>query len=234
MSKLNMWLIVAVAVLTLAVVGLCAYNVNVQRSSNNWRHNYEVLQDSVEVVNTRNGELLYENGSLILQKKELYDALDLSKKQVRDYEKALGAKLAYISQLEARLEVKDTVTITNIIHDTLSHSYSMSFDDKWLKFNQDISFIDPENPVTKVYDIRMDVPLKIGIGDNYNIFITSTNPYFNAYSITGAVLDGSQFATKPSRWTLGAYMGFGLDYDLIHKTVGVGPQAGVGIGFRFF
>ena len=234
MSKLNMWLIVAVAVLSLAVAGLWTYNVNVQRDSNNWRHNYEVLQDSVEVVKTKNGELLYENGSLILQRKELFEALDLSQRQVRDYEKVLGAKLAYISQLEARLEVKDTVVVKEIVYDNVTNTYSMAYRDKWLNFDQTLSWDEWNNPILKTYNISLDVPLKVGLGDNYRIFVTSPNPYFNITSIEGAVVDGSQFAKKPSRWTLGAYGGFGIGYDLIHKSFGVGPQVGVGIGFRFF
>ena len=234
MNKLNMWLIVAVAVLALAVAGLWTYNVNVQRASNNWKHNYEVLQDSVEVVTTRNGELLYENGSLILQRKELFEALDLSQRQVRDYEKALGSKLAYIAELESRLEVKDTVMVKEIVYDNVTNTYSMAYRDKWLNFDQTLSWDEGNKPILKTYNISLDVPLKVGLGDNYRIFVTSPNPYFNITSIEGAVVDGSQFAKKPSRWTLGAYGGFGIGYDLIHKSFGVGPQIGVGIGFRFF
>jgi hypothetical protein len=234
MNKLNMWLIVAVAVLALAVAGLWTYNVNVQRDSNNWKHNYEVLQDSVEVVTTRNGELLYENGSLILQRKELFEALDLSQRQVRDYEKALGSKLAYIAELESRLEVKDTVVVKEIVYDNVTNTYSMAYRDKWLNFDQTLSWDEGNKPILKTYNISLDVPLKVGLGDNYRIFVTSPNPYFNITSIDGAVVDGSQFAKKPSRWTLGAYGGFGIGYDLIHKSFGVGPQLGVGIGFRFF
>ena len=234
MNKLNMWLIVAVAVLALAVAGLWTYNVNVQRDSNNWKHNYEVLQDSVEVVTTRNGELLYENGSLILQRKELFEALDLSQRQVRDYEKALGSKLAYIAELESKLEVKDTVVVKEIVYDNVTNTYSMAYRDKWLNFDQTLSWDESNKPILKTYNISLDAPLKVGLGDNYRIFVTSPNPYFNITSIEGAVVDGSQFAKKPSRWTLGAYGGFGIGYDLIHKSFGVGPQLGVGIGFRFF
>lgn len=234
MNKLNTWLIIACAALVLLVAGLWTYNTNIRRSNNNWKHNYEVLQDSVEVINTRNGELLFENGSLILQRKELFEALDLSQKQVRDYEKALGSKLAYIAELESRLEVKDTVVVKEIVYDNLTNSYTMGYDDGWLKFNQNLSFDEWNKPVLKTYDIGMNVPLKVGIGENYKIFVTSPNPYFNITSIEGAVVDGGQFAKKPRRWSFGAYAGFGGQYDLIHKTFGAGPQAGVGIGFRFF
>ena len=234
METLNKYFLGALIALGLVVIGLGIYNSNLQRSESNWKHNYEVLQDSVEVIETRNGELLFENGSLILQKKELFDALDLSQRQVRDYEKALGSKLAYISELESRLEVKDTVVIKEIVYDNLTNSYTMSYDDNWLKFNQKLSFDESNNPVLKTYDISMDVPLKVGIGDNYKIFVTSPNPYFNITSIEGAVVDGGRFAQKPRRWFFGVYGGIGGQYDLIHKTFGVGPQLGIGVGVRIF
>lgn len=234
LSSLNKILIgVIIGLFLILGIGI-VWNQNLQRSNNNWKHNYEVLQDSVEVIETRNGELLFENGSLILQRKELFDALDLSQRQVRDYEKALGSKLAYISKLEAQLKIKDTVVVKEIVYDNVTNTYSMAYRDKWLNFDQTLSWDEGNKPILKTYNISLDVPLKVGLGDNYRIFVTSPNPYFNITSIDGAVVDGSQFAKKPSRWTLGAYGGFGIGYDLIHKTVGVGPQAGVGIGFRFF
>ena len=234
MSNINKYLLGAAIVLLLAVIGLWAYNVNLQRKSNNWKHNYEVLQDSVEVIKTKNGELLYENGSLIIEKNELEEALDISKKQVKEYEKALGSKLAYISKLEAQLKVKDTIKITNIVHDTLSNSYSMHYDDSWLKFDEVFSLKNPIKPEMSLYNISMNMPLKVGIGDNYRIFVTSPNPYFNVTSIEGAVIDGSQFAKKQSRWTLGLFGGFGVQYGLINKQIDAGPQVGIGVGFRFF
>lgn len=234
MNTLSKYLSIAIAVL-LVIVGLSwTRSCNLERENNNWKHNYEVLQDSVEVVETKNGELLFENGSLILEKNELQEALDLSKNQIKDYEKALGSSLAYISKLESELKIKDTITVTEVIHDTLTNSYLMHYKDDWLKFDESFSLQNPYNPLMKVYNITMDVPLKVGIGDNYKIFVTSDNPYFNVTSIEGAVIDGSQFAKKPRRWTLSIYAGFGGQYDLIHKTFGVGPQIGGGVGFRIF
>lgn len=237
MEKLNSLnkILIGVIVGLFLILGIgIVRNQNLQRSNNNWKHNYEVLQDSVEVIETRNGELLFENGSLILQRKELFDALDLSQRQVRDYEKALGSKLAYISKLEAQLKIKDTVVVKEVVHDTLTNSYTMGYDDNWLKFNQKLSFDESNNPVLKTYDISMNVPLKVGIGDNYRIFVTSPNPYFNVTEIEGAVIDGSRFAQKPRRWTFSIYAGWGIQYGVINKQLDTGPQAGAGIGFRIF
>ena len=232
--KIETILWIAVSVLLALTIIFSTSALNLRRSNNNWKHNYEVLQDSVEVVKTKNGELIFENGSLILEKNELFDALELSKKQVKEYEKALGSKLAYISKLEAQLNIKDTIKVTEIIHDTITNTYSMGYKDKWLSFDETFSLLDPEKPILNVYNINMDVPLKVGLGENYRIFVTSENPYFNITSIEGAVIDGSKFEKKISRWSLGAYGGFGLGYGLINKQIDIGPQVGIGVEFRFF
>ena len=85
-----------------------------------------------------------------------------------------------------------------------------------------------------VYNIGMYLPLKVGITEDYTIFVTSPNPYFKASSIEGAVIDGSKFAKKPSRWTFSVYGGFGAQYGLINKQIDIGPQVSAGIGFRIF
>ena len=234
METLNKYLLGAVVALGLVVIGLGVHNGNLRRSANNWKHNYKVLQDSVQLVETRYGELLYEKGSLIVEKRELEDALGISKKQVKDYEKKLGSQLAYISKLETSLNVKDTIETTKIIRDTLSDSYSMSYKDEWFGFKEDFSLKTPQSPKLSIYDIWFNVPLKVGLTDDYTIFVTSPNPYFKVTEIEGAVIDGRRFAQKPRRWFFGVYGGFGMQYDLVHKTFGYGPQFGCGIGFRIF
>ena len=236
MTKTNKILIAVIAGLVLLCGGMYLYSSNLNRSNKNWKHNYEVLQDSVEVIKTKNGELLFENGSLIISKNELERALDISKKEVKEYEKKLGSKLAYISKLESQLNVKDTIVIEKekIVHDTLTNSYSMGYNDDWLKFDETFSLLNPSSPKLSVYNIGMNVPLKVGLTEDYTIFVTSPNPYFNITSIDGAVIDKGKFAPKPIRWTFSVYGGFGAQYGLINKQIDVGPQIGAGIGFRIF
>lgn len=233
MENINKYLIGALIALVVMLGLSWVYNANIRRSNNNWKHNYEVMQDSVHVVETKYGEVLYEKGSLILEKSELEEALDISKKQIKEYEKALGSKLAYINKLEAELEIKDTVKITEIVHDTLTNSYLMSYKDDWLKFDENFNLSNPLFPEMSIYNINMNVPLKVGLGDDYTIFVTSPNPYFNVTSMEGAVIDGSRFAQKPKRWSIGLYGGFGLGYGLINKQIDIGPQLGIGFEFRF-
>ena len=234
MGTLNKYLLGALIALVLVAIGLGVYNSNLRRSESNWKHNYKVLQDSVQLVETKYGELLYERGSLIVEKRELEDAIGISKKQIKDYEKKLGSQLAYISKLESRLEIKDTIKTPEIIHDTLSRSYLMHHRNEWFQFDETFSLKNPSKPEMYVYNIWMNVPLKVGLTDDYTIFVTSPNPYFKVTEIEGAVIDGGRFAQKPRRWFFGVYGGFGGQYDLIHKTFGVGPQLGFGGGVRIF
>lgn len=234
MNNLNKYLIGAVVALLLVCAGAFIHSSNLKRANNNWKHNYEVLRDSMELVVTQSGEILYENGSLIIEKKELEAALDISKKQVKDYEKTLGSKLAYISKLESQVGVRDTITVTKVIHDTLTNSYSMNYDDGWLKFDQRFSMEVPDQPTFNIYNINMNVPLKVGLTNDYTIFVTSPNPYFKVTSIEGAVIDKGKFAPRPKHWMFGVYGGFGAGYGLINKQFDVGPQIGVGVGYIFF
>ena len=232
-NLVNKILFGAVICLFLALLGSLWCGGNQSRSRKNWEHNYEVLQDSVEVIETKYGETLYENGSLILEKKELEEALNITKKQIKEYEKKLGSNLAYISNLEAQLKIKDTVTVTQVVHDTLSNSYLMNYKDEWLGFEEIFSLKSPSSPVLDVYNISMNVPLRVGLTDDYTIFVTSPNPYFNITSIEGAVIDGEKFAPKPKHWSFGVYGGFGVQYGLINKQLDAGPQGGFGIIYMF-
>lgn len=219
--------IITIAGLLLVLGGSVIINQNLRKENNRWKHNYEVLQDSVTVVETRYGEILYKNGSLILEKKELENALDITTKQVRDYEKKLGSSLAYISKLEGRIKIKDTVVVTKVVHDTLTNSYYASYKDPWLSFDQAFTF-----PSTfKTYNIEMNIPLKVGLTDDYTIFVTSPCPYFNISNIEGAVINSSKFVSQ-KRWSIGVYAGFGLGYGLVNRQIDIGPQVGVGIGYK--
>jgi len=233
-STLNKVLFGSLIATLLILVGMIVWSQHLNRESKNWENNYRVMQDSVEVVTTKYGEVLYEKGSLILEKKELEDALDISKKQVKEYEKKLGSKLAYISKLESQLAIKDTVTVTEIVHDTLSNSYTMSYADDWFGFSEKFSLEKTDKPKLDVYDVWMNTPLKVGISDNYTIFVTSPNPYFKVTDIEGAVIDGSRFNKKQRRWTFSVYAGWGIQYGVINKQLDTGPQAGAGVGFRIF
>ena len=64
-------------------------------------NNIKALVDTVQVVELRNGNLMYENQLLILEKNELQKYMDVSKAEIRDLERKLNSQLAYINKLKA-------------------------------------------------------------------------------------------------------------------------------------
>ena len=234
MTQTNKFLIVVIAALAVMFGVAIGVSNTLSREYHRYQHNYQVMLDSVQTISTKYGELLFEKGSLVLEKKELEDALGVSNKQIKEYEKQLGSKLAYISKLESRLTVKDTITNTIVIRDTVTNSLSTHYEDKWMSFDQMISYINPTTIRSDIYNTSFNVPLKVGLTEDYTIFVTSPNPYFNITSIDGAVIDKRKFAEKPRRWTFSIYAGFGGQYGLINKRFDVGPQIGAGVGYRIF
>lgn len=232
--KFDKYTILIILGAILIMIGSILENQRLSRQRDTWEHNYRVLQDSVNIIETKYGETLFENGSLIIKKKELEDALDISKKEVKEYEKKMNSSLAYIARLENQLKIKDTVTITEFVHDTLTNSFTTNYRSEWLNFDQDISFLSTNSLISKTYNIEMNVPLKVGLTEDYQIFVTSPNPYFKATNIEGAVIDGSKFAPKPKRLSIGLYGGLGLGYGLINKQIDIGPQIGGGITYKIF
>lgn len=197
-------------------------------------HNIHALRDSIEVVEMNNGKLMYEKESLILEKKELEEYLDISRREVRDLERKLDSKLAYISKLEGQINMGPEITIKDslIYIDNTLAKYSFDYDDKWFSFNGLTTFTDGIGTTT-ISNIRVPVPLKVGLTDDYTIFVQSDNPYLTFYDIQGAVVNKERFAQKPKRWNIGLQAGIGVQCGLMQRTVDVGPYVGIGVSYGF-
>lgn len=198
-------------------------------------HNIGALQDSIEVVQIKNGSLYYEKESLILEKKELEDHLNISKKEVRELERKLKSDLAYIADLEGQLNVGPEIVIRDsvVYVDNVPDYYKFSYNDNWLKFNGLTKFNDSSTATTTITDINIPIPLRVGLTDEYTIFVKSDNPYISFTDIQGAAIDVSRIVTKQKRWNVGLQAGLGAQYGLTSKTVDVGPYIGVGLSYGF-
>ena len=172
------------------------------------RHNLDVSRDSIEVLELKNGDLVYEMSSYILEKKELEHYLDISKSEVKDLEKKLNSKLAYISNLESQIRYdtlisEDTSTVSG---DTVY--INIGYKNDWINID---GFTALHNgwSTTQYNSITVPAPLRVGLTDNYNIWVESKNPYLVITDIEGAAIRGSSIYTKPKRWSLALHLGVG-------------------------
>lgn len=220
-------LVNVVLIAILIVSGSCAHR---QRKIDG--NNIKALTDSVKTLELKNGDLAYEKQSLIIDKKELEDYLGISKQEVRDLERKLDGALALIAKLQGNVHV-DTLLMTDSIFvvDSIKH-INFKYTDEWLTMDGTTRLVGDQARTT-LNSLDMNAPLKVGLTDNYRVFVTTPNPYLSFSEIDAAAIEGSVAHQKPKRWNVGVQLGFGVGYDILHNALSVGPYAGVGLSYGF-
>lgn len=223
-------LIEAIVFITILMVGWNYYDGKLDKSEQNLR----VYRGQVADLELKNGDLVTARDSYIAKTSELEDLLNISRKEVRDLKNTLGSKIAYISKLESQMSTgpiiiqKDSIVY---IEKSKIESH-FKYNDEWLSF-KGITRIDGDVGSTQIDGINIFTPLKVGITNDYQIFVQTPNPYITFNEIEGAVIDGSKFAPKKKRFSWGVQVGFGTMYDVIKKDIAVGPYGGLGVEFNF-
>lgn len=223
-------LIEAIVFITILMVGWNYYDGRLDKSEQNLR----VYRGQIVDLELKNGDLVTARDSYIAKTSELEDLLNISRKEVRDLKNTLGSKIAYISKLESQISTgpiiiqKDSIVY---IEKSKIESH-FKYNDEWLSF-KGITRIDGDVGSTQIDGINIFTPLKVGITNDYQIFVQTPNPYITFNEIEGAVIDGSKFAPKKKRFSWGIQVGFGAMYDVIKKDIAVGPYGGLGAEFNF-
>lgn len=235
MTKTQVSKIVGYGIVALIIILLLSGLGKVSHDLKVAHHNLDVSRDSIEVLELKNGNLVYEMSSYILEKKELEHSLNISKSEVNELEKKLNSKLAYISNLEAHIRY-DTLIFkdTSIVFDDTVY-INIGYKNDWIDID---GFTTLHNgwSTTQYNSITVPAPLRVGLTDNYNIWVESKNPYLVITDIEGAAIRGSSIYTKPKRWSLSLQMGVGglIGYGLCvppDGTVNSGIISGGGLYF---
>lgn len=195
--------------------------------------NLKAYKGQLEQVEMKNGELVAIRDSYVLKTKDLQEQFDLSQKEIRDLKRKLGSSLAYIAELESNIKIDTIVTIKDtIIYKDKETDIRFLYQDDWVSFNG-LTSLKNNTSSTRIFNMNMDVPLKFGISDDYQIFVQSNNPYVNFTNLEGAVIDGSKLKPKKTRFNWGFQIGFGISYDIFDKDYSIGPYGGIGAEVNF-
>lgn len=215
---------IAIVILVIICVILLFSTTCTSQKNHIYKNNIDALRDSVHTEQLKNGELMSSKQMLILEKKQVEDYLGIANKELKDMEKKLQSKIAYIAKLEGQIRV-DTVKLVDSVYIKDSTYYAQwTFKDRWLDLQGITQFRDGTS-VSQLNNLSMDAPLKLGITDDNQVFVTSSNPYVGFSSIDGAALNQP---TKKYYWNIGFQLGFGVQYDLHSNAFGYGPYFGVG------
>lgn len=219
----------ALLFIAIIIFGVNYYNNKIEASD----HNIKVYQSQIEELELKNGELITARDSYILERNELKNVLDISNQEIKDLKRKLNSSLAYIAQLESTVRIDTIISIKDtIIYKDRETEIHFGYKDDWLQFNGFTKF-SKDISTTNIYDLYINVPLKLGLTDNYQIFVQSDNPYIKFTSIEGAIIDGSKLKPKKKKVNFGIQFGVGAMYDIIDKNIAIGPYGGAGLQINF-
>lgn len=235
-KKSILWFLIEIAVFLLILTSVWGYFNNKLDDS---EQNLKAAKGYITQVELKNGELLNARDSYIATINDLEDLLDISKQEIKDIQRQLDSKVAYISRIESQTRVEYIEVVKDSIiyvDNTTNHIITpFHYRDEWISFNGKNEFnFDPEFEYhTSISNININTPLKVGLTNDYQIFVTTTNPYVSFDNIEGAVIDNSILKPRKKRFNWGLQLGFGAMYDVMNKDIAVGPYAGVGAEFNF-
>jgi hypothetical protein len=197
--------------------------------------NLKAKDDQISQLVMDNGDLLVIRDSYELKANQLEDQLNISKKEFKELEKKLNSSIKYIAKLEAQVNIKDTIVTTrdSIIYiDKERYTTYFKYHDQWLSlkgFNE----VNNDDINTSIYDVSICAPITMGLTNDNKIFVQSSNPYVVIPQIEGAYLDGYDIKPKRTTFNWGFQVGFGTMYDIIDKSLVIGPYGGIGLEINF-
>ena len=206
---------------------------------NDSEQNLKAARGRIEQVELKNGELLTSRDSYIAKIGDLEELLDISKQEIKDIQRHLDSKVAYISKIEAetRIEYIETVrdSIIYINNEPQIATSSFRYNDKWVNLigRNEFTFGEKFSYNTTIESLSIDVPLNVGLTNDYQIFIKTPNPYVSFSNIDGAVIDNSILKPRKKRFSWGLHGGIGVMYDIIDNDIAIGPTASFGVHINF-
>ena len=223
------WKEVLLVVLLISTLTLITLNSISNDEQQRWKDNYYTAIDSVNVIQTKNNELIYERDNFKLN----YDELDKqSQRKIKELERELDKQIKYISELKGNINI-DTLIIKDSVYvsDDITHII-FNYSDDWFKVNG--TTLLGQDTITTINNIYMDVPLTLGLtqdGNKSSIFVNTKNPYVTFSNIEGTDLSNTPTSFKHWRWKI--QFGFDFQYGILSKTFDNTPYIETGLEYIF-
>lgn len=223
------WKDIVLILLLIVVIILLFISRKTSDEATRWQDNYYTAIDSINIIQTKNDELIYERDNYKLD----YDELDKkSQQQIKKLEKELDKQLTYISELKGNIQL-DTIVVNDSVY-IKDYITNIRFDykDQWLGLSGNtVLGVDTTTTLNNIY---IDVPLTIGLTKKDNkssIFVTSENPYIKFSDIKGTDLLNTPQSFKHWRWNV--KLGFDFQYGVFSRVFDMTPYVETGVSYSF-
>lgn len=235
MTKLGKKVTIILAVVLCLVIGLTSYMISdLRKDLTKANQNLSAVTDTIHTLETKNGEIIKWNQSLILDKDGLQAQLEQEELNRREIERNLNSKISSLTNVIAGFSA-DTIVVTDTVKiiDDSTRVANFRYVDDWMTVSGRTLFSGLLSETT-ITDLRIRVPVTIGQTEDLKLFVHTPNPNVSIELMNNYIVDNSGVLKKRSRWSFGIYGGFGMQYGLLTKNIDFGPQFGVGVSYRIF
>ncbi len=243
-------LLVVCAILLFISIRSC---VGGDRRINTLEQNVFSLKDSLRSYKDKTGQIVYEKGALISEKKELEKLnSELAKeiKYLKDNPLVVIKTVVKVVHDTTYIEINPTdrgkwvgKTFEQNFKWNLNENYSLG-NSRTIEGNFDVyvdSLFKVSTSKMKLTKDNMSMGLSTGLTENKDgmleIFVKSNYPGFSVSSLDGALIDPKKSDVlkkyfPPKRWALGVYGGYGICVNPTTLNSAIGIQIGVGLQYN--
>ena len=235
MTKLGKKVTIILAVVLCLVIGFTSYIISdLRKDLTKANQNLSAVTDTIHTLETKNGEIIKWNQSLILDKDGLQAQLEQEELNRKEIERSLNSKISSLTNVIAGFSA-DTIKVTDTVKiiDDSTRVANFRYVDDWMTISGKTLFSGMLSETT-ISDLRIRVPVTIGQTEDLKLFVHTANPNVSIELMNNYIVDNSGVLKKRSRWSFGLYGGFGMQYGLLTKSIDFGPQFGVGVSYRIF
>lgn len=251
-SKLLTTILILAFVFTLMSWGVSTY-LGLKTEIKTQQQNQAALLDTLRVTKNKVGELEYSKKILVVKNNS--DLKELNR-ELSDITKKFTGRIHELSQLIAQIKRDTTIikntTLVNLPGNVKGFKWSSEevFDENnsrtiagvtKFKFDSITKNLIPLETLITEDRVRFNIiqGLRTTKDGKVEMFASSNYPDFSASDLNSVIIDPkshpslTQF-TKPKRFKLGVYGGFGTTLNLSNSTMMFGPQLGVGVSYTFW
>lgn len=221
--------IIGILLLLVLTFGYIANNRKTEMKKR--EHNIETLTNENQILKADLEKTTIYNGSLIVTNKELKDALEERDIEHKKIEKELNSEIVMLSDVIASFKPDTIVMVDTMIMEndgTMMNNFYHRGECFTLSGH---NVIDGNIITTSIDNFAMSLYINMMIDEDYRIIASSDCPNVTL-SFNDCYVKDKLYEKKRSRWSIGLDFGFGFQYDLITRRLGVGPQCGFGLSYN--
>lgn len=216
---------------------------NLKHDLQNSQFNYNAAIDSLRVSENKVGDLIYSKNIYIKSIEDLKKEKNSLYKEIDKLKYSEKKNLIEISKLSVSLNhLKDSInqTYDSSYKELNQHKYNFELSDKYRTLEGYTIVHSQCIPDSSFFYLEKDsiyvdfVITKKETNSGIELGVSTDNPYVKINDIQGSIVNIDKFEKyqKQKKWGLGVGVGISSGYDLLNKSIFIGPSISFSINYN--